>query len=133
VPTARATNRASEADWDWYHQLQRRFTAFNAVHSSNHDVLLANIEHIVKALLNVEETASYTHDEDGNLQSLNLNFLNRLQDHCLIDKIIHDYHRDIDSVSLPPEHMSDPKRPVTRSMMRRVTIPAWASQFHVRL
>ncbi|PVI02790.1 hypothetical protein DM02DRAFT_612768 [Periconia macrospinosa] len=135
VPTARAANRHREAQWDWHHELRRRMIAFNLVCELDHATLLKAIEQVVTTLLDVEQTAAYTEkDPSGNPQSLNLIFLTRLQRQSPnFDSIIHDYHRDINSCSLPMEFLTESDRPLTRSMMlgRRVTIPTWASQFHV--
>ncbi|CAI6333787.1 unnamed protein product [Periconia digitata] len=134
VPSVRASNVLREAQWDWHHELRRRMVAFNAVCESDRLTLLKTIEQVVKTLLDIEQTAAYTtRDTEDKPQSLNLAFLSRLQNQSPdFDSIVHDYHRDINSVSLPLEFQAESDRAVTRSMVgRRVAIPPWASQFHV--
>ncbi|KAF2637877.1 hypothetical protein P280DRAFT_472038 [Massarina eburnea CBS 473.64] len=143
VPTARAENQSREAEWDWYHELQRRFIAFNAVCKSDQTALLTGVEDVVRTLLDVEETASCKDkDEDGNARSLNVIFLEQLTRERQAEepreprifKIVHDYdyQRDSESRSLPLEHLIDSDRRVTRSMLaRRVAVPEWASKFHI--
>ncbi|KAF1953146.1 hypothetical protein CC80DRAFT_420626 [Byssothecium circinans] len=121
VPTARAANKTREAEWDWHHELQRRLIAFNAVCKSDHSGLLFNVADVVKALLDVEETASCMEwDEGGNSQSLNVKFLQRLGEEKpdKLDSIVHDFHRGFDSASLPLETMAAAHfdRRVTRSI-----------------
>lgn len=133
LPTARAENRQRESSWDWFQELHRRCTAFNAVCETGNAALLANPEHVVTALLDVFDTASYTKVAGvENRVSFNVDFLDRLfRITPEAERIVHDYHRDIESMSLPLEFMYE-DRPITRSMLgRRATIPEWASRFHV--
>jgi hypothetical protein len=134
MPTARAANRHREAHWDWHHELQRRMIAFHTVCDSPHPTLHKTIEPVVTTLLDVQRTATcIQQDERDKSQSLNLIFLHNLQHQAPnFSSIIHDYHREFGSVSLPVEFMSEPDGPVTPSMVSgRVAIPTWASQFHV--
>lgn len=134
TPTARHANRPRESAWDWYRELRRRCTAFNAVRRPG-TALLTNVEKVVTALLDVQETASITNTDDhGQPISLNLAFLKRLQQLApQFDDIVHDYHRGIDSTAaLPLDFVLDSDRPITRSMLGRgMRIPEWASRFHV--
>ena len=76
VPTARSENRAREDRWNWYREVRSRYDAFNAVCETTNATLLADPESIVTALLDILETASYSHSEDQNSPaSLNLDFL----------------------------------------------------------
>jgi hypothetical protein len=133
TPTARAANQRREECWDWYRELRRRCNAFDAVCRAD-ATARTNVEDIVTALLDVNQTASYL-DVIGqsNVESLNLNFLNRLQQRASeFDRFVHDYQYGIDSISLPPESKAEHDRPITRSMLgRRVDVPVWASRFHV--
>jgi hypothetical protein len=134
LPTARVENKARELSWDWYQETYRRYTAFNAVcEPGNGELLLAGPETVVTALLDVYDTASYSRlsgTEDR--VSLNVDFLERL--FCVApdaEKVVHDYHRDIESMALPLEFMFE-DRPITRSMLnRKAIVPPWASRFHV--
>lgn len=134
TPSARAVNRDRESSWDWYREVYRRCKAFNVLCRCNSGVRPANVEDIVPPLLDVLDTASYSDiAEDGSRASLNLEFLHRLLQRCPeFDRVVHDYHKDIESISLPLELLTDSDRPITRSMLaRRVTVPEWASRFHV--
>ncbi|KAF2680178.1 hypothetical protein K458DRAFT_480005 [Lentithecium fluviatile CBS 122367] len=131
IPTARAANRSRESAWDWYRELRRRCAAFHAVCDLT---LLTDVENVVTALLNVNDTASYTNtDEVGTKVSLNLNFLERLQQQTPnFDRVVHDYQHNIESMSLPMEPMAEHDRPITRSMVGgKVAVPEWASRFHI--
>ncbi|KAF2253674.1 hypothetical protein BU26DRAFT_228049 [Trematosphaeria pertusa] len=133
TPSARAVNRDRESSWDWYREVYRRCKAFNVLCRCNSGVRPANVEDIVPPLLDVLDTASYSDiAEDGSRASLNLEFLHRLLQRCPeFDRVVHDYHKDIESISLPLELLTDSDRPITRSMLaRRVTVPEWASRFH---
>lgn len=134
VPTARASNRHREATWDWHHELRRRLVAANALCKPNKERLLTDIQDVVDALLDIRDTASYSlTTESDEPRSMNLRFLNKLLARAPnVDPIVHDYHRDIDSMSLPLDLMADLDRPFTRSMLgRKVQVPEWASRLHV--
>ncbi|KAF2795313.1 hypothetical protein K505DRAFT_374020 [Melanomma pulvis-pyrius CBS 109.77] len=137
LPTARAEDRQRESSWDWFQELHRRCTAFNAVCETGNGALLANPEHVVTALLDVLDTASYTKMAGvGNRVSLNVEFLERLfRIAPKAERIVHDYHRDVESMSLPLELMREEDHRFTRSMLaqqqRTIAIPEWASRFHV--
>jgi hypothetical protein len=133
LPTARAENQDCELSWDWHREVHRRYTAFNAVcETGNGALLLAGPEQVVTSLLHVYDTASYSMALDTEEPvSLNVDFLERLfRTAPDAEKVVHDYHRDIESMSLPLEFMFE-DRPITRSMLNRKTIvPEWASRFH---
>lgn len=135
VPTARQENRNRESTWDWFREVQQRFNAFNAVCQTTNATLLVDPEPIITTLLDVLETASYSTATNAlSRSSLNLDFLDRLfRVAPNPEKIVHDYHRDIESVSLPLDLMADASRPLTRSMLgrRSTTIPEWASRLHI--
>ena len=128
-PSARAENQTREVSWNWFLELHRRYTAFNDVCEASNGTPLSSIEHVVTALLDVFETASFS----GGV-SKNLNFLDRL--FCKApgaESLVHDYNRDAGTISLPAEYLGD-DRPITRSLVARGSIiPEWASRFHVSL
>ncbi|KAF2181685.1 hypothetical protein K469DRAFT_255430 [Zopfia rhizophila CBS 207.26] len=133
-PTARAGNRDREAHWDWFQEVQRRLTAFNAICHNGNAALLSDPESIITTLLDVLETASYSESTGVNTRiSFNLEFLDRIfRSAPNPERIVHDYHRDIESVSLPVEPLNNCNRPITRSMLgRKATVPQWASRFHI--
>jgi hypothetical protein len=133
TPTARAANRQREERWDWYRELRRRCLAFDALYQAN-QVAPKDIADVVTTLLEVHQTASYP-DVDGPecLDSLNLNFLDRLRLAApKFDTFVHDYQHD-SSLALPYDPEIERNRPMTRSMAghRATTPPEWASRFHV--
>jgi hypothetical protein len=133
LPTARAENQHRESSWDWYREVHRRYTAFNVVCGiGNRPLLLPDPENVVTALLDVYDTASCSsalNTEDR--ASLNVNFLERLFRIAPgAERVVHDYHRDIETISLPLEFMFQ-DRPITRSMLNlKAIVPEWASRFH---
>ncbi|KAF2474122.1 uncharacterized protein BDR25DRAFT_280867 [Lindgomyces ingoldianus] len=132
-PTARAANRTRESEWDWFHEVHRRCTALNAVCDGD-AVALSNPEDIITTFLDILESASYSNVIGSKARiSLNVDFLENLfRIAPRPERIVHDYHRDIDSQSLPLEFMTDSNRPLTRSMLgRRSLVPDWASRFHI--
>ncbi|KAF2257779.1 hypothetical protein CC78DRAFT_178852 [Lojkania enalia] len=134
VPTARAAHREHEARWDWCREVRRRCNAFKAVCQASDPAQYANPEDVIPPLLDIADTASYSTDPGAQApSSLNVNYLERLFSVApRPEKIIHDWHRDIDSMSLPLDFLSDSNRPITRSMLsRRAAIPLWASRFHI--
>ncbi|KAF2652356.1 hypothetical protein K491DRAFT_605108 [Lophiostoma macrostomum CBS 122681] len=128
LPSARPNNRSREAQWDWYREVRRRFEAFNAVHQRTADAAVPlDSESVVTTFLDIIDTASISQ-----LESLNIDYLRRLfKAGPSAEKIVHDYHRDIDSISLPLDLIQADSRPFTRSMLGRREIPEWASRFHV--
>ncbi|KAF2107499.1 hypothetical protein BDV96DRAFT_653591 [Lophiotrema nucula] len=131
TPSARAGIRQLEEQWDWYTELNRRLKAYKAICTDSNVSLLTNIDDTMTALLDVARTLSLQDDDER--ISLNLKFLDQLFKKAPDpEKIVHDYHRDFESPSLPLEFIADADRPLTRSMMRRAAaIPKWASHFHI--
>lgn len=135
LPTARAENRPRESAWDWFRELRRRYTAFNVVYEAANGPFLASPKLVVASLLDVCDTASYSKVAGTESRvSLNMDFMDRLfRIAPKAEQIVHDYHRDIESMSLPAEFHHD-DRPFTRSMLNQTCIvPEWASRFHVSL
>ena len=135
-PTARDENRERESRWDYYQEIHRRFTAFNALYRSHTTALDPSPKEVVTTLLDVLETATYVKPIGVQARtSLNLDFLESLfRTAPKPERIVHDYQRDMDSVSLPRPLVASPGRPVTRSMIgRSVVVPEWASRFHVSI
>ncbi|KAH7116980.1 hypothetical protein B0J11DRAFT_106036 [Dendryphion nanum] len=128
VPTARAQNRSREAQWSWHEEVRKRGMAFDAVCQPTNAILLLDPEPIITTLLDVLQTASCS-----GLPSRNIAFLSRLFETAPNpERIVHDYHRDIESVSLPLQSRLEEDRPVTRSMLeQRAVVPDWASRFHI--
>ncbi|KAF2738582.1 hypothetical protein EJ04DRAFT_509466 [Polyplosphaeria fusca] len=135
LPSARAKNRDRETKWDWHYEVQRNYLAFNAVCQTSNEALLADPEKVITACQDLIDTASHSTDGDGQCvpRSRNIDFLDRLfRTAPNPEKIIHDYHTDIGSLSLPLEFNFDTTRPMTRSMLlRQAEIPEWASRFHI--
>jgi hypothetical protein len=134
-PTARAGNRQRESTWDWFDETRRRFAASNAVRQRSNADMPLNPEHVITTLLDVMQTSSHSESTDAGLGvSLNLDYLDRIfRTAPDPEKFVHDYHRDLDTVSLPLDLITDSDRPITRSMLRRQgkVVPEWASRFHV--
>jgi hypothetical protein len=132
LPSARPTIRSREADWNWYAEIRRRFEAFNAVHrGTNNPAVSLDCEGVVKTFLDIIDTASHSQNE-----SLNINYLRKVFGiDSSVERIVHDYHRDIESVSLPLDLIENDDRPITRSMIvqrqRDIRTPEWASRFHL--
>ncbi|ORY16163.1 hypothetical protein BCR34DRAFT_557821 [Clohesyomyces aquaticus] len=132
-PVARAANRARESVWDWHYELKRRCTARNAVCDGD-TTALTDPTGVVTTFLDIFETASYRTDPIlMRRSSLNVDFLNNIFEVApRPERIVHDYHRDIDSASLPLHFMADSSRPLTRAnLWRRTLVPDWASKFHI--
>ncbi|KAK7189981.1 hypothetical protein DPSP01_006285 [Paraphaeosphaeria sporulosa] len=134
VPTARAQNQPREALWDWHRELVRRIKAYNFVLKFDKETLALEIDNVVRALLDVEQTASCASvAENGSPVSLNVMYLNRLVQRAPdFDSLIHDFSRHPSSLAVPRDLKMDLDRPVTRSMLRRGSVPPeWASRFHI--
>ncbi|KAF2868318.1 hypothetical protein BDV95DRAFT_609806 [Massariosphaeria phaeospora] len=136
MPAARAKNRRRESTWDWFVELSRRLKASKAVCQPSNADLVTNPELAITTFLDIVETASYSFVDDSEVHtmSLNVDFLERLFATAPNpEKIVHDYHyRHSETMSLPLHLLTEPNRPITRSMMgRRVAIPDWASRFHI--
>ncbi|KAF2004482.1 hypothetical protein P154DRAFT_44589 [Amniculicola lignicola CBS 123094] len=136
MPSARAKNRSRESQWDWFVELRRRYAALNAVYEASNALSLFNPEEVIVTLLDIVDTASFSDSPPrGQPKSVskNLNVLKSLfQKAPNAEKVVHDYHRDIESMSLPLDLMTGTNRPLTRALLgRRAAVPRWASRFHI--
>jgi hypothetical protein len=131
-PTARSANLQRESTWDYYEEVRQRHIAFNVI--CRDATPTGNPEDVVTTLLHVLDTASFPSYERPPHTSLNLDFLERLWSVAASpERIIHDYHRDNDSFSLPLDLMTDQDQPITRSSLlaRTAAVPEWASKLHI--
>ncbi|OCK85508.1 hypothetical protein K432DRAFT_343109 [Lepidopterella palustris CBS 459.81] len=136
LPTARAANKHKESQWDWYRELRRRLLMLRAIRDGAHDALHPPNEDFIETLMDIFETAVSAEDPDRKQArqgtSLNLKFLDDLfRTIPRAEHLIHDFHRDIESLSFPLEGIPGLNRPLTRSMVPFQRVSETASRFHV--
>ena len=135
LPTARAANYCRETQWDWYRELRRRLLAFKMMRESDGEARQWFSGKTADTIIEIYETASSSEVHLRQTQqgtSLNLDFLDRYFSSSLhAERIIHDFHADIEPFSIPLDAIPDLDRPLTRSMVARQRVPESASQLHV--
>ncbi|OCL02427.1 hypothetical protein AOQ84DRAFT_434385 [Glonium stellatum] len=123
LPTARAANSDRETQWDWYCELRRRLLAFKVIREETANTIIDIFETTPSSGVHLRQT------QQG--ASLNLDFLDRCLNSQSHGSIIHDFHRGIESLSMPLEGIPGLNRPLTRSMVPRQRVPESASRLHV--
>ena len=126
LPTARALNAKVEAQWDWYTEVSKRYSALRAVTAHNPLGRRANYEENVAALVDMINTATESSE------SLNLPLLlSVFGSSKSAELFVHDFHPDMESPSLPADPHASSGRPFTRSMISNQYVSESSSRFHI--